>query len=325
MAASKRSACFYQNGRVFTQQNELSTRTIFQHPTGLLAQINAGTKAGHSLVAVNNSNTVATLCGPNDNEHRSYTAYGQHLARNTSHNPMAFNGEPLDLATGCYFLGNGYRLFNPVLMRFISPDSLSPFERGGVNAYAYCAGDPTNYVDPSGHISFLLAQRVNHVAGAIALIAGITSTITVALASFVKSEDAKKALQTVSAAALGLGIIAISAAGLARRATLSIRRRNLNSLNSNSRTSNQFNDPPPSYEEAVRTPPSITDATVLNAASSPPSYEEAMARTRQLASTSGSSNTGYEMSTYAQRRSSSTGVSSTARSVSSTASEMRGF
>ncbi len=38
-------------------------------------------------------------------------------------------------------------------MRFNSPDSLSPFGRGGLNAYAYCQGDPINRSDPGGHIS----------------------------------------------------------------------------------------------------------------------------------------------------------------------------
>lgn len=36
-------------------------------------------------------------------------------------------------------------------MRFISPDNLSPFSRGGCNSYAYCEGDPINYIDHSGH------------------------------------------------------------------------------------------------------------------------------------------------------------------------------
>ena len=35
-------------------------------------------------------------------------------------------------------------------MRFNSPDTLSPFGKGGINAYAYCAGDPVNRSDPSG-------------------------------------------------------------------------------------------------------------------------------------------------------------------------------
>ncbi|WP_276204940.1 RHS repeat-associated core domain-containing protein, partial [Pseudomonas syringae] len=67
-----------------------------------------------------------------------------------------FNGEQPDPVTGHYLLGNGYRAFNPVLMRFNSPDNLSPFEDGGLNAYAYCVGDPVNRVDPTGHTPALL-------------------------------------------------------------------------------------------------------------------------------------------------------------------------
>ncbi|MFA0920552.1 RHS repeat-associated core domain-containing protein [Pseudomonas tremae] len=50
-------------------------------------------------------------------------------------------------------LGNGYRAYNPVLMRFHSQDSLSPFGEGGLNAYAYGEGDSVNRVDPTGHIN----------------------------------------------------------------------------------------------------------------------------------------------------------------------------
>jgi hypothetical protein len=52
--------------------------------------------------------------------------------------------------TGHYLLGNGYRAFNPVLMRFNSPDNLSPFGKGGLNSYAYCLGDPINLQDSTG-------------------------------------------------------------------------------------------------------------------------------------------------------------------------------
>lgn len=54
---------------------------------------------------------------------------------------------------GHYVLGNGYRAYNPILMRFNSPDSWSPFGRGGLNAYVYCLDDPVNRQDPSGHFS----------------------------------------------------------------------------------------------------------------------------------------------------------------------------
>ena len=40
---------------------------------------------------------------------------------------IGFNGELPDPLTGPYLLGNGHRAYNPVLMRFNSPDRLSPF------------------------------------------------------------------------------------------------------------------------------------------------------------------------------------------------------
>ncbi|MFJ4048631.1 RHS repeat-associated core domain-containing protein [Pseudomonas hunanensis] len=65
---------------------------------------------------------------------------------------LGFNGGRPDPVTGCYLLGNGRRVFNPALMRFISPDRMSPFAAGGLNSYAYCIGEPINRLDPSGNV-----------------------------------------------------------------------------------------------------------------------------------------------------------------------------
>lgn len=84
-------------------------------------------------------------------------------------NPLGFNGERKDVVTGCYHLGNGYRMYNPRLMRFHASDSLSPFGQGGINSYAYCLGNPVNRRDPSGHfaiLSFLIGAIVGAVVGA---------------------------------------------------------------------------------------------------------------------------------------------------------------
>ncbi len=82
----------------------------------------------------------------------AYSAYG-YGSRSSS--LLGFNGERLDQFIFSYQLGNGYRLFDPGLMRFYAPDSMSPFGRGGLNSYGYCQGDPINLQDPSGHFSVM--------------------------------------------------------------------------------------------------------------------------------------------------------------------------
>ncbi|MCD5984290.1 RHS repeat-associated core domain-containing protein [Pseudomonas sp. CDFA 610] len=62
-----------------------------------------------------------------------------------------YNGERRDPVTGCYHLGNGYRAYHPQIRSFQQPDSLSPFDGGGINEYSYCC-NPIDYHDPSGHI-----------------------------------------------------------------------------------------------------------------------------------------------------------------------------
>lgn len=84
----------------------------------------------------------------------SFTAYGYRSAERAMSTYLGFNGEICEAQSGRYFLGNGYRAFNPVLMRFQSPDDLSPFGEGGVNGYAYCGGNPVGNIDPDGHSWF---------------------------------------------------------------------------------------------------------------------------------------------------------------------------
>lgn len=68
----------------------------------------------------------------------------------TGFSSLSFNGQLADALTGLYLLGMGRRAYSPVLMRFISADEISPFGAGGINAFAYCEGDPVNYVDNAG-------------------------------------------------------------------------------------------------------------------------------------------------------------------------------
>ncbi|MFJ7884880.1 RHS repeat-associated core domain-containing protein [Pseudomonas sp. NPDC096917] len=96
-----------------------------------------------------------------EGEHRlAYSQYGHHPAHTGLMSLLGFNGEKFDSLTGHYLLGNGYRAYNPVLMRFNSPDRLSPLGKGGINAYAYCSGNPIGRVDPEGTnwVTAFLAQ-----------------------------------------------------------------------------------------------------------------------------------------------------------------------
>ena len=88
---------------------------------------------------------MAILFGP-----RAYSPYGAMNAALAS--GLAFCGQYRDSVTGNYPLGNGHRFYSPILMRFLSPDSLSPFGRGGISVYAYCGGEPVNRHDPTGQV-----------------------------------------------------------------------------------------------------------------------------------------------------------------------------
>jgi Rhs family protein len=116
-----------------------------------------------------------------------------------------FNGERADPVSGTYHLGNGYRAYNPVLMRFNCPDSLSPFGAGGINPYAYCAGDPVNHTDPSGHISWQGILGI--VTGAV----GLAMTVFTAGASIAAAGGVMAALSTASAISLVVGSLGVAA------------------------------------------------------------------------------------------------------------------
>lgn len=141
---------FYRKGRAANQLQEGANHTVVEYGDQLLAQQSC--KDGVStctVLTVDQQRTVLYRAGQyQSRQPLVYTPYGQ-----PSQHPgwLGFNGERPDPITLHYLLGNGYRGFNPVLMRFNSPDSMSPFGVGGLNAYSYCRQDPVNYQDPSGN------------------------------------------------------------------------------------------------------------------------------------------------------------------------------
>ena len=107
--------------------------------------------------------------------------------------------------------GNGHRAYNPALMCFHSPDTLSPFAKGGLNAYAFCLRDPINAVDPSGQFPMGLLLAGAAVAGAMAAVAAST-----------EDKDVRAVYATVSAmafiAAPLIAFMPVGGTSLARQA-----------------------------------------------------------------------------------------------------------
>ncbi|MGE8069649.1 RHS repeat-associated core domain-containing protein [Pseudomonas sp. NPDC089569] len=132
---------FYLKDRLSTEIQGAVQRSIMQHDDQLLAQQQhqSGTTQTR-LLATDQQRSVLNALDATRPHPLAYSPYGHRPAENGLLSLLGFNGERPDPVTGWYLLGNGYRAFNPVLMRFNSPDSWSPFGEGGVNGYAYCGG-----------------------------------------------------------------------------------------------------------------------------------------------------------------------------------------
>jgi RHS repeat-associated protein len=135
---------FYKAGQLVTEIQGAEQRTYLRADSQILAQNNQSASA---LLATDRQNSVLHA----EDTAIAYSPYGHREAVARLPGLPGFNGEQPDWVTGHYLLGNGYRAYNPTLMRFNSPDSLSPFGEGGLNRYAYCVGDPVNRSDPTGH------------------------------------------------------------------------------------------------------------------------------------------------------------------------------
>ncbi|MFV3406886.1 RHS repeat-associated core domain-containing protein [Pseudomonas sp. NY15463] len=148
LAASVR--LFYRKNQLATETGTRMTRSLIGSEQQSLAQLNIGQERSVVLLAVDAMQSPLARQAVLSAKPSSYQAYGYSTPQPSV--ATAFNGQPRDGLTGNYLLGTGYRAYNPVLMRFNSPDSWSPFGAGGLSSYGYVEGDPINNSDPSGHV-----------------------------------------------------------------------------------------------------------------------------------------------------------------------------
>lgn len=153
--------CFYRQDKLTTEiQGSLHTSWLRAQDQLLAQRQSEAGKNEYVLLATDAPGSVLHALGGDQSQALTYVPYGTRTPHKTPLHLPGFNGERLDPVTGHYLLGNGYRAYNPVLMRFNSPDSLSPFGEGGLNAYAAFRGTPINSIDPDGHAPFPVSMTL---------------------------------------------------------------------------------------------------------------------------------------------------------------------
>ncbi|MGH8385788.1 MAG: RHS repeat-associated core domain-containing protein [Pseudomonas sp.] len=146
---------FYKGDKLANQVDGSNSSTYFLGDEVVLAELKGGADPKSLLLAGDHKNSVTSEVSKSGRKDIAYSAYGHRAQDASVSGSLGFNGERREEGTGWYLLGNGYRAFSTLLMRFMSPDSFSPFGAGGWNCYAYCDGDSINNVDPTGHFSWL--------------------------------------------------------------------------------------------------------------------------------------------------------------------------
>ena len=102
------------------------------------------------------SNGKALECNTYTPMGRRWTATGSGPGATLATNRYRYNWkEEQELAAGLPYTDYGARLFDPDHCTWLSPDPLSG-KYPGVYPYAFCAGDPVNYVDPDGRDAILI-------------------------------------------------------------------------------------------------------------------------------------------------------------------------
>jgi RHS repeat-associated protein len=154
---------FYYKGRALVNVVEgVNATRLLRSPAGGTAQYSDQGGGKVWLTASDGAGSVLSASDGVNREEFAYSPYGEDQDKSNV-TITGYTGQYRDPLLPGYMLGNGYRTYLPALMRFAQADSpaYSPFGRGGINPYTYCAGDPINHSDPSGH--FFLTNWVKHI------------------------------------------------------------------------------------------------------------------------------------------------------------------
>ncbi|WP_455885815.1 RHS repeat-associated core domain-containing protein [Pseudomonas rustica] len=147
MNKSNTQLYFYRGKQLATSRKAAESISLLSGRCMPLAEVDLkGSAVAANLYGVD---SLSTIQSERRGSSISYTAFGFLHGAAPPSSLLGFTGQHCQL-NGLYLLGGGHRAYSPMLMRFCSADGLSPFGKGGINAYVYCENDPVNYSDPSG-------------------------------------------------------------------------------------------------------------------------------------------------------------------------------
>ena len=118
----------------------------------LVAKVAGGTRTWYHMDRLGSIRLLTDDSGAEVKDY-GYTAFGAQSATGTAANERGFTGHTQDDSTGLTYMGARYQ--DPVLGRFISPDTIVPNldDPQEFNRYSYARNNPVNNIDPTGHKS----------------------------------------------------------------------------------------------------------------------------------------------------------------------------
>ena len=155
---------FYQNESLYrTSDKEGNTQSIYLYGNG--ANVIAVEDYSATEVVANTyvKDAQGSICQLTDDDGKivaqyEYDDYGRtKITGKKGKNVLAYTGAVYDATTGDYYLNARY--YSPERGSFLSQDTYRGEQSRPEtwNLYAYCAGNPINYVDPSGHFAVWIA------------------------------------------------------------------------------------------------------------------------------------------------------------------------
>ena len=198
----KETAYFYQNGTLLMSEDGSGNLESFYYlgvsanPLAVMSKASDGTKNYYTYQKdIQGSTQAVTNKNGSCVEWYSYTDFGEttiHEEQNGFENVICYTGGVYDESTSLYYLNARY--YDPETGRFLSRDTYrgEAEKPDTLHLYLYCANNPVNYVDPSGHWAMALPLLTEYL-----LSAGFTYAVINKVYNVVNSSKYKQAVNNI--------------------------------------------------------------------------------------------------------------------------------